>query len=105
MKAAVRAIPTVCTFVMLLTACTDQQVNNQSKPTRPSKLKVAVIEKVKSANIGMDQATASCVVEDMLAGDVYDLNAINQMKLSGHSISDHPKDLLETYHMALKHCQ
>ena len=108
MKHVYHLIMTLFTVLLLLTACAEEQtITDTQTPqsTKPSKFKAAAIEKVKAANTGMPQETASCVVEAMLAGGTYGLGEINQMKLSVDSLSDNASGLLKAYQEAIKTCQ
>ncbi len=91
-------------LLLLLSACAEDATSNNNQTAKPSKFKVAAIEKIKAAN-GISYEQASCVVESMLADDQYGLGEINQMKLTPETLSENSSGLLKAYQKATKACQ
>ncbi len=104
MIAFTKLICTTFTLLFLLSACAEEQASTPNQTAKPSKFKVAVIDKVKAANVGMPYEKATCVVETILAEGEYDLAEINQLKLTADSLIDNSSGFLKVYKSALKTC-
>ena len=102
----------VVTLVVMLTACAEQASNDvktnvgveSAQPNKPSKFKVAAINKIQMANVGMSYQQATCVVDQMTIDDKYGIGEINQMKLTADTLADNASGILKTYKDAINHC-
>jgi PBP1b-binding outer membrane lipoprotein LpoB len=105
----------VVILALILTACAEQPSNDANTKTnagvettqanKPSKFKVAAINKIIMANAGMSYQQATCVVDQMTVDDKYGIGEINQMKLTADTLDENASGILKTYKDALNHCK